>query len=209
LNNIPLENTHQQQQQQQQGHQTSHYVYIQSDQYGWIPARLESVDMNKYEAIVNVPLYRAPRGAGNVNTGSGGSGSRFHSGYSPSSNSLLRSSPPSNVGSSSSLSPASSSASASSPSAATNIVGAIDVDVHESYLCCDGGKTAFQWERRTIPIQSYPNYTLPLQNVDEETGMLQVVPDMVDLPFLHEVSYRYIYVFGGGEVILVRNICLY
>jgi hypothetical protein len=39
----------------------------------------------------------------------------------------------------------------------------------------------------TVKLAAYPSRSLPLQNVDEE-GRLQEVEDMVDLPFLHEVS---------------------
>lgn len=39
----------------------------------------------------------------------------------------------------------------------------------------------------TIKLTDYPNNVLPLQNVDEH-GKLKEVDDMVDLPFLHEVS---------------------
>ena len=39
----------------------------------------------------------------------------------------------------------------------------------------------------TIDLRTYPNRSLPLQNVNED-GLLQQVEDMVDLPFLHEVS---------------------
>ena len=39
----------------------------------------------------------------------------------------------------------------------------------------------------TIDLSYYPNRSLPLQNVNED-GLLQQVEDMVDLPFLHEVS---------------------
>ena len=49
---------------------------------------------------------------------------------------------------------------------------------------------------RTVPtkqleinLKEYSDGVLPLQNVDED-GKLIEVPDMVDLSFLHEVSYR-------------------
>jgi hypothetical protein len=45
----------------------------------------------------------------------------------------------------------------------------------------------------TIDLTTYPNRSLPLQNVDQD-GILQQVEDMVDLPFLHEVSRtKYLY----------------
>ena len=77
----------------------------------------------------------------------------------------------------------------------------------EQAIVCDGGRTARQWDKQTISLSrllslnsnnknsnkhttscSYPNQALPLQNVDPE-GRLQVVEDMVDLPFLHEVRF--------------------
>ena len=42
-------------------------------------------------------------------------------------------------------------------------------------------------EKMTVEMKDYPNSALPLQNVDEH-GNLNEVEDMVDLPFLHEVS---------------------
>ncbi len=41
-------------------------------------------------------------------------------------------------------------------------------------------------EERTVKLKDYDDGTLPLQNVDEG-GNLIVVPDMCDLPSLHEV----------------------
>lgn len=48
----------------------------------------------------------------------------------------------------------------------------------------------------TIKLTDYPNKVLPLQNVDEN-GKLNEVQDMVDLPFLHEVS-RLVCCFSGA-----------
>ena len=39
---------------------------------------------------------------------------------------------------------------------------------------------------RTVSLKEYPNQQLPLQNVDA-SGHLMEMPDMVDLPSLHEV----------------------
>jgi hypothetical protein len=39
---------------------------------------------------------------------------------------------------------------------------------------------------RDISLKDYPNQQLPLQNVDA-SGHLMEMPDMVDLPSLHEV----------------------
>jgi hypothetical protein len=41
-------------------------------------------------------------------------------------------------------------------------------------------------EERTVKLKDYDDGTLPLQNIDEG-GNLLVVPDMCDLPSLHEV----------------------
>lgn len=40
---------------------------------------------------------------------------------------------------------------------------------------------------REVPLKNYDNQQLPLQNVDA-AGHLMEMPDMVDLPSLHEVS---------------------
>jgi len=55
---------------------------------------------------------------------------------------------------------------------------------NEQSITCDGGRAALRFEKRTIHRESTQLY---LQNVDTE-GRLNVVEDMVDLPFLHEVS---------------------
>lgn len=52
---------------------------------------------------------------------------------------------------------------------------------------CDGGRSALRKKNKTIDLTKYCNQALPLQNVDEE-GRLKQVEDMVDLPYLHEVS---------------------
>ena len=40
---------------------------------------------------------------------------------------------------------------------------------------------------RQVMLKDYPNQALPLQNVDASGNLMQM-PDMVDLPSLHEVS---------------------
>ena len=58
----------------------------------------------------------------------------------------------------------------------------------EDAIASDGGRSAKgKQTTQTIDLTTYPNKSLPLQNVDEQ-GLLQEVEDMVDLPFLHEVS---------------------
>lgn len=68
---------------------------------------------------------------------------------------------------------------------------------NEQSIQCDGGRTASKGFRtETIDLNhdqnriKYPNQYLPLQNVNNE-GVLQVVDDMVDLPFLHEAAILY------------------
>lgn len=70
--------------------------------------------------------------------------------------------------------------------------GAVVVSVarfkdEDSIQCCNSnGKS----DSETIQLKNYTNQQLPLQNVNEN-GLLAEVEDMVDLPFLHEVSlYR-------------------
>jgi hypothetical protein len=72
----------------------------------------------------------------------------------------------------------------------TSAVVSIPKYAGEQAIVCDGGRTARQWEQATINLETYPNKALPLQNVNPE-GSLQVVEDMVDLPFLHEVRRTY------------------
>ena len=43
-------------------------------------------------------------------------------------------------------------------------------------------------DERIVSLQEYPNQQLPLQNVDA-SGHLMEMPDMVDLPSLHEVRW--------------------
>lgn len=68
---------------------------------------------------------------------------------------------------------------------------------NEQAIRCDGGRTASQgYKAESIDLDDkqnqikYPNRHLPLQNVNSE-GELQVVDDMVDLPFLHEAAILY------------------
>ena len=57
----------------------------------------------------------------------------------------------------------------------------------EPSIQSDGGKAAKRNEKQVIDLKEYPNRAFPLQNVDEH-GNLKEVEDMVDLPFLHEVT---------------------
>ena len=56
----------------------------------------------------------------------------------------------------------------------------------EQATVCDGGATAQGWEEEEVPLKEYNRGVLPMQNVDQN-GFLKSYPDMVNLPFLHEV----------------------
>ena len=56
----------------------------------------------------------------------------------------------------------------------------------EASILTDGGKGAKSWREETINLKHYPGKALPLQNM--QNGALNEKEDMVDLPFLHEVS---------------------
>jgi hypothetical protein len=57
----------------------------------------------------------------------------------------------------------------------------------EQSIICDGGKTSNGKEKRTVKLKDYAHGVLPLQNVDGKGNLLQF-SDMVQLPYLHEVS---------------------
>ena len=56
----------------------------------------------------------------------------------------------------------------------------------EASILTDGGKGAKSWREESVNLKHYPGKALPLQNV--VNGSLNEKEDMVDLPFLHEVS---------------------
>jgi hypothetical protein len=56
----------------------------------------------------------------------------------------------------------------------------------EQAIWCDGGKAAKGWEEDEVPLKDYNRGVLPMQNVNPN-GELRAFPDMVNLPFLHEV----------------------
>lgn len=60
----------------------------------------------------------------------------------------------------------------------------------EQATICDGGATAQGWEEEEVPLKEYNRGVLPMQNVDQN-GFLKSYPDMVNLPFLHEVCDFY------------------
>jgi hypothetical protein len=94
----------------------SNNVYIRSEEYAWIPARL--VQQDKTQAKVAIPQYDA-----------------------------------------------------------------------EEFIMSDGGKGATGFKSAMVNLKDYQNNSLPLQNVSPD-GTLKEVDDMVDLPYLHEVSEK-------------------
>lgn len=56
----------------------------------------------------------------------------------------------------------------------------------EQGTICDAGASAQGWEEEEVPLKEYNRGVLPMQNVDQN-GFLKTYPDMVNLPFLHEV----------------------
>lgn len=56
----------------------------------------------------------------------------------------------------------------------------------ETSTICDGGATAKSWVDDEVDLKDYNRGVLPMQNVDQN-GHLKSFPDMVNLPFLHEV----------------------
>lgn len=57
----------------------------------------------------------------------------------------------------------------------------------EQAIDSDGGRAAKKSVEETVDLKHYTSGVLPLQNVDG-SGQLLVFPDMVELPYLHEVS---------------------
>ena len=61
---------------------------------------------------------------------------------------------------------------------------------NEQAITSDGGKGAKKPVEQVVNLKDYPHKVLPLQNTDAN-GMLLEFSDMVHLPYLHEVSYRF------------------
>jgi hypothetical protein len=57
----------------------------------------------------------------------------------------------------------------------------------EQSILCDGGVGAKGYEEEDVLLNDYHRGVLPMQNVDG-SGCLRPFADMVELPFLHEVS---------------------
>eukprot|EP00536_Pseudo-nitzschia_multiseries_P014245 jgi/Psemu1/262060/estExt_Genewise1Plus.C_6780007 len=60
----------------------------------------------------------------------------------------------------------------------------------EQSTICDAGKSAKKMIDAEVDLSDYNRGVLPMQNVDEN-GKLEVFPDMVELPFLHEAAILY------------------
>jgi hypothetical protein len=56
----------------------------------------------------------------------------------------------------------------------------------EQSIICDGGASAKKMEDEEVSLKDYHRGVLPMQNV--KGGALSCFEDMVNLPFLHEVS---------------------
>ena len=105
---------------------TSNYVYVASEEYSWIPARVvEYSKTDPNQVVVSIPSFKDEDSIQSAISSTSGAASR-------------------------------------------GMARTITIDLSKS-------------------ASLYPNQTLPLQNVNEN-GTLQQVEDMVDLPFLHEVS---------------------
>ena len=81
---------------------------------------------------------------------------------------------------------------------ATTAKVAIPQYENEEAIASDGGKAAIGFKSAIVKLKDYQGNVLPLQNVGGN-GELIDADDMVDLPYLHEVSvykyYIYIYTF--------------
>jgi hypothetical protein len=76
----------------------------------------------------------------------------------------------------------------------------------EQSTICDGGKTAKRWIEAEVDLSDYNKGVLPMQNVDE-TGDMSVFPDMVELPFLHEVRTKEAKrSFVGSRIFLLEGV---
>jgi hypothetical protein len=72
----------------------------------------------------------------------------------------------------------------------------------EQATICDGGKSAKKMIDAEVDLTDYNRGVLPMQNVDEN-GRMRTYSDMVELPFLHEVSlFEFCYVIGTMKIFL-------
>lgn len=98
------------------GGATANNVYVRSDEFAWVPARL--VEQDKDTAKVAIPQYAG-----------------------------------------------------------------------EEFIASDGGAAAIGFKSAVVKLKDYAGRALPLQNCGKD-GTLKEVDDMVDLPYLHEVSFN-------------------
>ena len=60
---------------------------------------------------------------------------------------------------------------------------------NEKAIISDGGRGAKKSEEQVVDLKHYNANVLPLQNVDSNGDLIEF-PDMVELPYLHEVRKR-------------------
>lgn len=61
----------------------------------------------------------------------------------------------------------------------------------EKAIISDGGRGAKKSEEQVVDLKHYNANVLPLQNVDSNGDLIEF-PDMVELPYLHEVRNCYL-----------------
>jgi hypothetical protein len=76
----------------------------------------------------------------------------------------------------------------------------------EPSILSDSGKGAKSWREETVSLKHYPGKTLPLQNL-AKNGELNKKDDMVDLPFLHEVSSERSFMASTAVIALLPCTC--
>jgi len=69
----------------------------------------------------------------------------------------------------------------------------------EQKIVCDGGRGSKNSEERVVDLKHYTANVLPLQNVDSNGDLIEF-PDMVELPYLHEVCRHRLFQF---EIVVV------
>jgi hypothetical protein len=67
----------------------------------------------------------------------------------------------------------------------------------EQSIICDGGASANKIEEEEVALKDYHRGVLPMQNV--KAGKLTCFEDMVNLPFLHEVSTFYFWILEADR----------
>ena len=65
----------------------------------------------------------------------------------------------------------------------------VPIYADEQAIVSDGGRAAKKHEEQVVKLKDYPANVLPLQNVDANGDLIEF-PDMVELPYLHEVSNK-------------------